>query len=267
MIAARLHGSGLPASVAGGKGAALDRLIAIDAPVPATGIVTTDAYRTFIEASDLGLRLDALADAGTPSPDRFADHAADIDHAFLEAVMPEDVERAIIDLAVEIRGEGARLAVRSSATAEDTDTASFAGQYRSFLELIDDEEVLEAVRLVWASLWHAAPMAYRDHRGIGHDAAMAVVVMRLVEPKTAGVVFTVDPGGAPDHMRIEFVHGLAEGLVSGTETPEAIVMERTAPPPPSEAPLEELVPLTLQIEEASGAPQHNANSRRSQGKV
>ena len=111
------------------------------------------------------------------------------------------------------------------------------------------------MRLVWASLWHAAPMAYRDHRGIGHDAAMAVVIMRLVEPKTAGVVFTIDPGGAPGQMRIEFVHGLAEGLVSGTETPEAVVMERTATPPESDAPLAELVPLTLAVEGAFGAPQ------------
>jgi len=255
VIAARLNGSGLPTSVAGGKGAALDRLIAINAPVPATGIVATDAYRTFVDASDLGHRLTTLADAGTPSPDRFADHAADVDQAFLDAPMPETIERAILDLAEEIRGGGARLAVRSSATAEDQDTASFAGQYRTFLEVVDDDEVLRAVRLVWASLWHAAPMAYREHRGIGHDATMAVVVMRLVEPTTAGVLFTVDPGGTPDHMRIEFVHGLAEGLVSGTETPEAVVMERTAVPPPSDAPLEELVPLTLQIEEAFGSPQ------------
>jgi pyruvate,water dikinase len=253
--AVRLKGSGVPTSVAGGKGSALDRLIAVDAPVPATGVVTTDAYRAFVDASDLGDRLDILADAGTPSPDRFADHAADVDAAFLDAPMPEAVERAIVDLAAEIRGNGNRLAVRSSATAEDTDTASFAGQYRSFLELVDDEEVLRAVRLVWSSLWHAAPMAYREHRGISHDAQMAVVVMRLVEPKTAGVVFTIDPGGAPDHMRIEFVHGLAEGLVSGTETPEAVVMERSAVPPSSDAPLAELVPLTLQIEEAFGAPQ------------
>ena len=119
MIASRLNGSGLPASVAGGKGAALDRLIAIDAPVPATGIVTTDAYRAFIDASELGHRRDALADAGTPSPDRFAEHAADVDRAFLEAPMPEDVEQAILDLATEIRGDHARLAGRSSATAED----------------------------------------------------------------------------------------------------------------------------------------------------
>ena len=255
MIATRLEGSGVPTSIAGGKGAALDRLIALDAPVPATGVITTDAYRVFVSASDLGGRLDALADTGTPGPDRFADHATEVDLAFLEAPMPQDVERAIVDLAAEIRGGDARLAVRSSATAEDTDTASFAGQYRSFLELVDDDEVLRGVRLVWASLWHAAPMAYREHRGISHDAAMAVVVMRLVEPKTAGVVFTIDPGGAPNHMRIEFVYGLAEGLVSGTETPEAIVMERTAVPPPSDAPLADLVPLSLQIEEAFGAPQ------------
>lgn len=255
MIATRLDGSGVPVSVAGGKGSALDRLIGVDAPVPATGVVTTEAYRAFVSASDLGERLAALAADGTPSPDRFDDHAADVDRAFLEAPMPTDVEQAIIDLAAEIRGDGARLAVRSSATAEDQDTASFAGQYRSFLELVSDDEVLRAVRLVWSSLWHAAPMAYREHRGISHDAAMAVVVMRLIEPKTAGVLFTIDPGGEPDHLRIEFVHGLAEGLVSGTETPEAVVMERTAAPPLSDAPLAELVPLALSIEQSFGLPQ------------
>jgi len=252
VIATRLDGSGVPVSVAGGKGSALDRLIGVDAPVPATGVVTTEAYRAFVSASDLGERLAALAADGTPSPDRFDDHAADVDRAFLEAPMPTDVEQAIIDLAAEIRGDGARLAVRSSATAEDQDTASFAGQYRSFLELVSDDEVLRAVRLVWSSLWHAAPMAYREHRGISHDAAMAVVVMRLIEPKTAGVLFTIDPGGEPDHLRIEFVHGLAEGLVSGTETPEAVVMERTAAPPLSDAPLAELVPLALSIEQSFG---------------
>ena len=83
------------------------------------------------------------------------------------------------------------------------------------------------MRLVWASLWHPAPRAYRAHAGVSEeDLAMAVVVMRLVDSRRAGVVFTVDPAGAPGALRLEAVDGLAEQLVSGEVTPEAHVIAR-----------------------------------------
>ncbi|MCH8900390.1 MAG: hypothetical protein IH942_07875 [Acidobacteria bacterium] len=251
-----LDGTGTPTSVAGGKGAALDRLIAIDIPTPATGVITTSAYRRFVSESDLEVWLDDLISAGVPEPSRMSEVAAAVDERFLATPMAPDLENAILDLARTIRGDDGRLAVRSSATAEDQDAASFAGQYASFLEIEDDASVLRSVRLVWASLWHPAPLAYREHRGIGHDVAMAVVVMRLVEAEHAGVLFTIDPGGEADHLRIEHVPGLAEGLVSGAVTPEALVIPRSGPIPEQEdgPPLGDVVALALRVEEAFGAP-------------
>ena len=115
--------------------------------------------------------------------------------------------------------------MRSSATAEDMAAASFAGQYRSYLEIGDDEALLRAVRLVWASLWLPAPRTYRAHTGVPEDdLAMSVVVMRLVDAERAGVVFTVNPAGSGNDLRIEAVEGLGEQLVSGEVTPEAYVL-------------------------------------------
>ncbi len=252
-----LDGTGFQTSVAGGKGAALDRLIAINIPTPATGVITTGAYRRFVSDSDLEVWLDDLASAGVPEPSRMDEVAAAVDERFLAAPMAPDLENVILDLARTIRGDDGRLAVRSSATAEDQDAASFAGQYTSFLEIEDDASVLRSVRLVWASLWHPAPLAYREHRGIGHDVAMAVVVMRLVEAEHAGVLFTIDPGGEADHLRIEHVPGLAEGLVSGAVTPEAVVVPRSGPIPEHEdgPPLGDVVALALRVEEAFDGPQ------------
>ena len=252
-----LSGEGISTAVAGGKGSALDRLVAAGAPVPATGIITTAAYRRFIGDSDLVDYIDDMVSRGAPEPAEFAAITEAVDNAFLSAPMPADVEVSILTLAHEVKGNGHRLAVRSSATAEDQDAASFAGQYSSFLELEEDDAILEAVRLVWASLWHPAPMAYREHRAISHDTAMAVVVMRLVEATHAGVLFTVDPGGEEDHLRIEYVHGLAEGLVSGTETPEVRVLARTDPPlhDADGPPLADLIKLALDIEDKFGLPQ------------
>jgi rifampicin phosphotransferase len=117
------------------------------------------------------------------------------------------------------------------------------------------EELLRAVRLTWASLWHPAPRSYRRFRGIPeHDVAMAVIVMRMVDASLSGVAFTSDPGGEPASMRIEVVHGLAEKLVSGRVTPRAFVVSRTPPRSRVGGPevLDSVADLAMQVEEMSG---------------
>ncbi|MFQ5948684.1 MAG: PEP/pyruvate-binding domain-containing protein, partial [Acidimicrobiia bacterium] len=172
--------------------------------------------------------------------------------------MPSDLRDRIARLAAQMQADG-RLAVRSSATAEDLAAASFAGQYRSFLEIGTEEELLRSVRLVWASLWLPAPRSYRRFRRISEDdLAMAVVVMRLVDAKLAGVVFTVDPGGAEDAVRLEAVEGLAEKLVSGEVTPDGYVVPRIGPRRALAAAhpiLNTVIDLALSVEEAFGGPQ------------
>ena len=251
-----LDGSDIEPGVVGGKGFALNRLISMDASVPPTGSVTTDGYRWFIHDSGLDSFIDGLRTSGLPNQAEL-DTAADlVDAAFLEAKMPDALSAEILQLSHDI-GEGKLLAVRSSATAEDMVDASFAGQYRSFLEIGDDESLLRAVKLVWASLWLPAPRAYRAHANVSEgDLAMSVVIMELVEAERAGVVFTVNPAGSSNDLRIEAVDGLGEQLVSGEVTPEAYVLPRSSAHRPSVDPvLDEAVDAALDLERRFGAPQ------------
>jgi rifampicin phosphotransferase len=251
-----LTGGEVDPAMVGGKAYALNWLLRIGAPVPAAGVITTEGYRSFITASGLDRFLADLRAEGVPDQADVERAAERVDTAFLEATMPGGLADDIRRLAESVRS-GGRLAVRSSATAEDMAAASFAGQYRSFLDIGDEEGLMRAVRLVWSSLWHAAPRAYRAHANVPEDdLAMAVVVMRLVDAQRAGVAFTVDPGGVGTELRVEAVEGLAEGLVSGEVTPDAYVVSRTmAHQPPVDPIIEDVIRTALGIERAFGAPQ------------
>ena len=218
-----LDGAGVDPEMAGGKGAALDELIGHGFTVPPTGVLTTAASRRFISATGIDV---ALARLESNPDDHPGSSEEAVDEMFLAPTMPDDLRVEIAALATAVR-HGGLLAVRSSATAEDLAGASFAGQYRSVLEVGADADVERAVRLVWASLWHPAPRAYRRHRGVDEaNLAMAVVIMRLVDARRAGVIFTVDPAGTVGALRVEAVDGLAEQLVSGEVTPDAYVVPR-----------------------------------------
>ena len=251
-----IDGSPMEAGSVGGKGFALNRLVDMGATVPPTGAITTNGYRWFVRDSGLQRFIDALKREGLPDQTDLDRAAERVDSAFLEAPMPDALESEIRRLADGIR-DGGQLAVRSSATAEDLAAASFAGQYRSYLEIGDDEALLKAVRLVWASLWLPAPRSYRAHTKVPEDdLAMAVVVMKLVHAQKAGVVFTVNPAGSGNDLRIEAVDGLAEQLVSGEVTPDAYVLPRSAAYRPSvNLVLDEAVEVALNLEHRFGDPQ------------
>lgn len=251
-----LDGTEVEASSVGGKAFALNQLIGMGASVPPTGVITTEGYRWFIRESALDEFIEDLKSKGPPAQTDL-DRASDlVDAAFLDAPMPTALEKEIRQLAATV-AVGGLLAVRSSATAEDMAAASFAGQYRSYLEIGDDEGLLKAVRLVWASLWSPAPRSYRAHAGVPEeDLAMGVVVMRLVEAERAGVVFTVNPAGSGNTLRIEAVEGLAEKLVSGEVTPDAYVLPRSMAFRPSVDPiLDEVVVAAFDLERRFGHPQ------------
>ncbi len=203
----------------GGKGAALARLISHGQPVPATGVVTTGAYRALAAANTTIGELVARIETGEAVPE------AEVDKVFEAALVPDNVKAAIASMAQRVGG-GGLVAVRSSATVEDLSGSSFAGQYRSLLNIdsANADRTLAAIRQVWASLWYPAPSAYRRAFGIdSDDVAMAVVVMAMIPATTAGVVFTADPGGS-DGARVEAVQGLGESLVSGERTPHAWIV-------------------------------------------
>ncbi|MCP3936382.1 MAG: phosphatase PAP2 family protein, partial [Actinomycetia bacterium] len=208
-----------------GKGSSLDVLVSLGAVVPETSVVTTAAYRLFTADPGLAALLDELRTAEVPAPEDHEREQQRVDDAFLAVDLPSPILEAMALVGPPV-GDGATVAVRSSATAEDTATASFAGQYRSYLN-VGPEELSRAVRLVWSSLWHPAPRSYRRFRSIPEDdLSMAVVLMAMLDPSHAGVIFTADPGGAADQLRIEVVEGLGEALVSGEATPEAFVVPR-----------------------------------------
>ena len=239
-------GSSASAAELGGKAASLDRLVQAGFPVPPTAVVTAATYRAVAAHPDLAALLDRLQ-RGLLVP------AGEVDAAFLAVPVPAPLEQVIVAAAREI-GDGARVAVRSSATVEDLAGASFAGQYRSSLD-IEPEEVLHAVRLTWASLWHPAPCAYRRAWGIrSDDVAMPAALMRMVPARSAGVVFTVDPGGTADTVRVEAVPELGEALVSGARTPDVWLLPRDGGPGSGSPPafVGEAAALALSVERSAG---------------
>jgi len=247
-----LSGFGATIAQVGGKAAALDRLAALDAPVLPAGSVTTSAYLAFVADPQLGAFLERLRTEPVPPPGEHEASRAEVEAAFLAAPIPAAMEDSIRRLGFEVGG-GRPLAVRSSATAEDLQGASFAGQYRTVLG-VDPADITTAVRLCWASLWSPVVRQYRRFRGIDERAvAMSVLVMPMLNPSHAGVLFTEDPANRDD-VRIEIVEGLGEGLVSGAKTPEVLTVNRSDRIDfhPALAPLRELLETALRLEEAMG---------------
>lgn len=256
-----LDGTGARVDEVGGKAASLDRLVAFGFPVPPAVVLTSDAYRAFVRGGGLEPFLETLRRTDLPPPDVIEAATLAVDRAFLEAPIPASLEVAIRAVAGEFVS-ATPVAVRSSATAEDLAAASFAGQYRTFLEVRTEEEVVEAVLRCWASLWGPSVRAYRRRERIPEDdLAMGVIVQAMAPADWAGVLFTRDPEGDPEIARIEAVQGLGEALVSGRVTPHDYRVDRTTlalrgtESIESLPFLEDLVRLGLRIERRMGAPQ------------
>ncbi|OZM82584.1 PEP/pyruvate-binding domain-containing protein [Pseudonocardia sp. MH-G8] len=212
-----LDDPGADLSTTGGKGASLAALTRAGLPVPPGFHVTTAAYRHFVQRH--GLQDEIVAAAGT-------EEAADRIAALFAAHEVPDEIAAPIREAYAALGAPA-VAVRSSATAEDLPGASFAGQQDTFLDVSGADDVIDAVRRCWASLWTARAISYRRREGIGPgDVALAVVVQELVDADAAGVLFTADPvTGATGRMVVNATWGLGESLVGGHVTPDELVLD------------------------------------------
>ncbi len=200
----------------GGKGANLGELLRVDrVRVPPGFCITTEAFRRTVDALPAVARhLDRLADAGL---DDLRSASAEIRRQLATAPIDGDVEAAI-SAALGRFDPGTTFAVRSSATAEDLATASFAGQHETVLDVVGTSAVLDAVRRCWASLFSDRAVAYRVRSGIDHcDVRMAVVVQEMVTARASGVLFTAHPlTGDRTVVSVEATPGLGEALVSGT---------------------------------------------------
>jgi pyruvate,water dikinase len=212
--------------VAGGKGASLGRMRAEGLPVPPGFVVTAGALndsltksgvaqevRDLIESLGEGTKVSAVASriqAIVRSAPRWDDLAGEIAEAYQGL------------------GDDIPVAVRSSACAEDSKSASFAGQQESFLNISGSKSVLENVVECWASYFSERALFYRQKKASLADLGMAVVVQRQVASEKSGVMFTIDPiRRRNDQMVIEAVFGLGEAVVSGLVTPDNYVVRKS----------------------------------------
>src|SRR5215210_5702000 len=205
-------------AVVGGKGAHLGELSRIEGiRVPAGFIVTTDAFqRIMAEAPSIDERLDRLSRLKPDDREEIRALSAEVRRTIEGIVIPDDLATAITRPLARL-GEQAAYAVRSSATAEDLPTASFAGQQDTYLNVVGPAAILRHVTRCWASLFTERAVTYRLRNGLDHRKVhMAVVVQRMAFPQAAGILFTADPvTGNRKVASMEASFGLGEALVSG----------------------------------------------------
>ncbi len=214
----------------GGKGVNLARLSRLGLPVPPGFIVTTAAYDQFVRTASLAPLIENALHA-TDSRDSDSLEAASL---VIRAAFSEAAPRLSDVLTGEIlsayRGLGASaVAVRSSATAEDLPELSFAGQQDTFLNVIGEAALLQAVAACWSSLWTARAIGYRARNGIASEGiALAVIVQAMVQSQASGVLFTANPlTGQRNQVVIDATLGLGEALVSGQTEPDHYVVDAT----------------------------------------
>src|SRR5882762_10086734 len=211
-------------AVVGGKGANLGELARIEGlRVPAGFCVTTDAFqRIMAEAPSIDERLDRLAHLEPDDREAIRALSAEIRQTIEAIAIPDDLAAAITRPLARL-GEQAAYAVRSSASAEDLPTASFAGQQDTYLNVVGPAAILQHVSRCWASLFTERAVTYRLRNGMDHRKIhMAVVVQQMVFPQAAGILFTADPvTGNRKVASVEASFGLGEALVSGLVNPDA----------------------------------------------
>ena len=217
-------------STVGGKGASLGEMINIGVPVPGGFAVTAQAFRDFINRTGIAKKLfEALnVDVNQETELHKAEQTAK--KLIMDAKVPKDIEQAIKSRYEELckrEGEQVFVAVRSSATAEDLPDASFAGQQETYLNTRGAEDVFNAVRKCWASLYGARAIFYRVEQGFEHDKVnLSAIVQKMVDSEKSGVMFSSQPSTGEAQVVIEGAWGLGESVVSGSVSPDNYVVDR-----------------------------------------
>ncbi|WP_328907506.1 phosphoenolpyruvate synthase [Streptomyces sp. NBC_00234] len=210
-------------AVVGGKGVHLGGLSRIEGiRVPGGFCVTTDAFRRIMaEAPSIDERLEQLSRVNPDDREAIRTLSAQIRRTIEAIAMPGDLATAITGALARL-GEEAAYAVRSSATAEDLPTASFAGQQDTYLNVVGPTAILQHISRCWASLFTERAVVYRRRNGIDHRTVhMAVVVQQMAFPQAAGILFTADPvTGNRKVATVDAGFGLGEALVSGLVNPD-----------------------------------------------
>jgi len=213
-------------NIAGGKGASLGEMTKAGISVPPGFVVLASAFDRFLEETDINVEIDAeLAKVNyedVNSVDKTSMIIRDLIH---DAKMPEDLAEEIQSTYKKLKLKA--VAVRSSATAEDSSVASWAGELDSFLNTTE-KNLLENVKKCWSSLFTPRAIVYRNEKGmVKTKVSVAVVVQEMVQSEVAGITFTVHPVTEDKRqMIIEAAWGLGEIIVSGQVTPDSYVVDK-----------------------------------------
>ena len=211
----------------GGKGGSLGELTRAGIAVPPGFVVTTGAFEGFLAALEAREPVRAKVEALDPEDlAAVSTLSAELRRRVIEEPMPSQVEQAIRAAHAELSPADEPVAVRSSATTEDAEDASFAGLQDTFLWVLGAEQMVARARECWGSLYSVESMCYRRKQGLPEDGvAMAVVVQRMVDAMCAGVMFTRSPlTGDKSVITIEGAWGLGSAVVSGEVTPDRWVV-------------------------------------------
>ena len=227
----KLNKSSLP--LVGGKNANLGEMINAGIRVPPGFAVTTDSYSVFMEKAGINDTIfSLLVDLDTDNIAALNQAAQKIQEMIRTAVIPADVQQSIGRgyslLCEKCEVDALPVAVRSSATAEDLPTASFAGQQDTYLWIMNAERIIESVRKCWASLYTARAISYRVKNDFPHEKVLiSVGIQKMVNSKAAGVLFTINPtDGDISKVVIEGSWGLGETVVSGSVNPDKFVVDK-----------------------------------------
>ena len=222
-------------AIVGGKGANLGELTKAGLPVPPGYIITADAYFEYLKSTGLDQKISSVIEGFNQEDSKdLQERAKKAQDLMLATPLPEKLKAEILENYHKLSTDsGTKLeelyvAVRSSATAEDLAGASFAGQQATYLNILGDAALLEAVLKCWASLFEARAIYYRAEQGFGQlDVGIAVPVQKMVNSETAGVMFTIDPSNNDmDHISIEAAYGLGEVVVLGAVTPDRYLVDK-----------------------------------------
>ncbi len=219
--------------VAGGKGANLGEMANSGFPIPPGFVVNADSYYEFVKLHGIdSIVNDLLVSLDVEDTNKLNDASKKISNAIMSYPVPEEMADQIIEAYSRLKEKtGSKVeyvAVRSSATAEDVPSASFAGQQATFLNIYNDQNLIDAVKRCWASLFTPRAIYYRVQQGFEHSKVkIAVVVQHMVQSEKSGVFFTVDPVTQDTgKMVIEAAFGLGETVVSGAVTPDTYIIDK-----------------------------------------
>ena len=217
---------------AGGKGANLGEMTKAGFPVPPGFVITAQAYQDFIEESGLTAKIKRRL-TGLNSEDgvQLRRRAKEIQGLISQAKVPSRIEDEVIKAYRTLSKKGSTdaefVAIRSSATMEDSETASFAGMNATFLNVKGEDALILKLKECWASLYGARVIFYRAKKGFLEAPVIAVVVQKMVNSDKAGVMFTINPATNDSRsLVIEAAFGLGEVVVGGNVSPDLYVVDK-----------------------------------------